>query len=311
MKENKKNKIKKRRYMKKAEINLDEIPSSSLKMKYFKRKRNQKRIKNAINQTHFLLKILSIIAVLWLTSRLAILPNWYLPQDAFDKYPSKHLRIISNNLTPNEKILKKLKSIPMENKPIYMIDTAPYENAIKELNPIKKAFVRRYWLPARLEITLEEEIPVLTIAANQNAPEVAALTVDGNIITKEYLPINPKYTTYKVLTYDDYSKWTKKEINSLHILAQRLEDYSGEKLLFLDIRNKNDVYAQLETLKIRIGELNTTLNARIERLSSIMPEIEDLKSVTEYLDLRWEDSIYLLHPSRKKETNPNKTQQKQ
>ena len=128
-------------------------------MKYFKRKRNQKRIKNAINQTHFLLKILSTIAVLWLTSRLAILPNWYLPQDAFDKYPSKHLRIISNNLTPNEKILKKLKSIPMENKPIYMIDTAPYENAIKELNPIKKAFVRRYWLPARLEITLEEEIP--------------------------------------------------------------------------------------------------------------------------------------------------------
>ena len=109
MKENKKNKIKKRKYMKKAEINLDEIPSSSLKMKYFKRKRNQKRIKNAINQTHFLLKILSIIAVLWLTSRLAILPNWYLPQDAFDKYPSKHLRIISNNLTPNEKILKKLK----------------------------------------------------------------------------------------------------------------------------------------------------------------------------------------------------------
>ena len=94
-------------------------------------------------------------------------------------------------------------------------------------------------------------------------------------------------------------------------MAQRLEDYSGEKLLFLDIRNKNDVYAQLETLKIRIGELNTTLNARIERLSSIMPEIEDLKSVTEYLDLRWEDSIYLLHPSRKKETNPNKTQQKQ
>lgn len=76
-------------------------------------------------------------------------------------------------------------------------------------------------------------------------------------------------------------------------MAERIEDFSQEKLLYLDIRNKNDVFAQLETIKIRIGELNSTLKDRIERLTSIMPQIENLKHQTDYVDIRWDNTTYL------------------
>lgn len=284
---------------KKQEYDLEGIPSSDMKMKYFKQKRRQKRIKTKIFQMHSLLKVIAIVAMLWLCSRLMICKYWYLPQNTFNSYPNKHVRIIGNKITPNEKIIAALKTHPIPRVPIYLLNTTPYEKEIEKLSPVKKAFVRRYWLPTRFEVTIEEEIPVITISPAPNAPEIAAITKKGRVISKEYLPIDSKkYKTYKILTYDDFKEWTSEEIYHLTILAQRIEDYSGEKLVYLDIRNKNDVFAQVETIKIRIGELNSTLKERIERLSSIMPQIADLKRQTEYLDLRWDNTTYLKKKSK-------------
>jgi len=296
-------KPKKYKKNKKIEYQLDGMPSSDLKMKYYKKKREQKRLTNTIFQMHFFVKILAILALLWLSSKLMICHFWFLPQNTFDLYPNKHIKIIGNNITSNQKIISSMKKIPIPNKPIYLINTSDYEKELEKLSPVKKAFVRRYWLPSRFEITIEEEIPVLTISPNPNAPSIAAITLNNHVITREYLPIKSKqYKIYKILTYDNYSNWTKHEINSLRILSERIEDFSGEKLIFLDIRNKNDVYAQLETIKIRIGELNSTLKERIERLSSIMPQIEDLKSQTDYVDLRWDNTTFL--KKRAKNTPP-------
>ena len=289
----------KRKYKRKADLNLDDIPSSNRKMKYFKQIRAQKRLKNTISRTHMLIKILSILFILWLSSRIMISKYWFLPQNTFETYPNKNLVIIGNKMTPNDKILNSLKTVSDTKKPIYLINTVAYEKELEKLSPVKKAFVRRYWLPARFEVTIEEQIPVLTIAPNPTAPEIAAITADGRVITKDYLPINSaKYRTYKILTYDDYATWTSHEIVSLNILAERIENFSKEKLLYLDIRNKNDVYAQLETIKIRIGELNSTLKQRIERLTSIMPQIENLKRSTDYVDLRWDNTTYLKKKSK-------------
>ena len=308
-----KNNPKIRRKDKKQEYNLDGIPSSNLKMKYFKKKRQQKRIKTKIFQAHSFLKTIAIIAMLWLCSRLMICKYWYLPQNTFDTYPNKHMHIIGNKITPNSKIVAALKAHPIPRTPIYLLNTSPYEKEIEKLSPVKKAFVRRYWLPTRFEVTIEEEIPVITISPAPNAPEIAALTKKGRVIDKEYLPIDTKkYKTYKILTYDDFKEWTSDEIFHLTVLAQRIEDYSGEKLVYLDIRNKNDVFAQIETIKIRIGELNSTLKERIERLSSVMPQIVDMKRQTEYLDLRWDNTTYLKKKSKNSVTpNPPVSQQTQ
>ena len=313
------NKNKRRKYAKNADINLENIPSSRRKMEYFKRKRAQNRLRHTIVRTHTWLKILSIVFLLWICSRLLISSFWYLPNNIFDSYPNKNLRIIGNKITPNARIIQALKKNSLPEKPLYLIDTVPYEKEVEKLSPVRKAFVRRYWLPARFEVTIEEEIPVLTFAPTPNAPEVAAITLEGKIITKEYLPIkSANIKTFKILTYDDYKKWSKKEILSLKILAERIEDYSQEKLLYLDLRNKNDVFAQLETIKIRIGELNSTLKERVERLTSIMPQIENLKKETDYVDIRWDNTTYLkkkakttinkkVEPAIRNEISPKKT----
>ncbi|MCQ2957744.1 MAG: FtsQ-type POTRA domain-containing protein [Candidatus Gastranaerophilales bacterium] len=318
----KKKNIKKKKTFKKSKIELSDIPSSSMKREYYKKRREQKRVKNAIFKTHFMVKCLLIIFLLFCSSRIAICHFWYLPQNAFQKYPSKYLKIIGNRITPEDKILKTIKTIPIEKKPIYLINTSSYEKEIEKLSPVKRAFVRRYWLPARFEVTIEEEIPVLTVSPTPNAPEIAALTRDGRVISKNYLPLPEKANkTYKILTYDDYTKWSKDEIIFLKTLSQRIEDFSGEKLLYLDIRNKRDVYAQLESIKVRIGEFNTTLKDRIERLNSIMPQIENLKRQTDYVDIRWDNTTYLKKKSKKpavslvkkdaKENNNKKPESKQ
>ncbi len=296
----KNDKTKRKRYAPKKEMNLEHMPSSKRKMRYFKHKRTQNRIRKTISTTHTFIKFVSVILLLWLCSRLMICSYWYLPQNIFDVYPSNHLRIIGNKITPNDKILKSLKRIPVEEKPLYLINTSIYEDEIEKLCPIKKAFVRRYWLPARFEVTIEEEIPLFTIAPSPTAPEIAALTTSGKVITKDYLPLNPsKSKTYKLLTYADYTTWTKQELASLNVLAQRIEDYSQGRLLYLDLRKEKDVYAQLEDTKIRIGELNSTLKERIERLPSIMQQIENLKNQTDYVDIRWDEVTYLKKKSKK------------
>lgn len=299
----------KRKYKRKSKMRLDDIPSSNLKMEYYKKKRTRKRIKNTISKMHLLTKVFSILLVFLVCSKLMSSSLWFLPDNTFNEAQNnKHIIIIGNKITPSDRIMRVLSTLPTEKKPIYLINTSKYEKAIEQLSPVKKAFVRRYWLPARFEVTIEEQIPVLTIAPNPTAPEIAAITADGKIITKEYLPINSsKYKTYKILTYDDYSSWTPQEIVSLNILAERIENFSKEKLLYLDVRNKNDVYAQLETIKIRIGELNSTLKQRIERLTSIMPQIENLKRSTDYVDLRWENTTYLKKKSKNSISAPQIT----
>jgi len=312
--------IKNKKSFKKSKIELSDIHSSKMKRNFYKKKREQKRIKNTIFKTHSLVKFLLIIFLLWCSSRIAIMHYWYLPQNAFQKYPSQHLKIIGNKITPEKEILSTIQKIPIEKKPIYLINTRNYEKEIERLSPVKRAFVRRYWLPARFEVTIEEEIPLLTISPNPNAPEIAAITKEGRVISKNYLPVPQKANrTYKILTYDDYTKWSKEEIVFLKTLSQRIEDFSGEKLLYLDIRNKKDVYAQLESIKIRIGEFNSTLKDRIERLNSIMPQIENLKRQTDYVDIRWDNTTYLKKKSKhpivpdfiKKETENTSTQTQQ
>ncbi len=283
-----------RRKIQNNEFELDGVQPSSRKMQYYKKLRQQERMVNKVFLLHSFVKFIAIIAMLWLCSRLMICKYWYVPQNTFDTYPNKHIKIIGNKITPNNKIITALKTRPIQHIPIYMINTSDYENEIEKLSPVKKAFVRRYWFPARFEVTIEEEIPVITISPSPHAPEIAALTRQGKVISKEYLPIDvKKYKTYRILTYDEFKNWTNDEIFHIMILAQRIEDYSGEKLLYLDIRNKKDVFAQLETIKIRIGELNSTLKERIERLSSVMPQIVDLKRQTDYVDLRWDNTTYL------------------
>ena len=272
------------------------IPSSNIELKYNRKKRYEKlrrikRFNRRIMLFKLLIKLCLICLILYGLSKLAVCSIWYFPQDIFSGN-NPNLIINGAVITPKNIIIKELQAEGVEDKPFYLVSPKKYEKRLEKLSPVNKVFIRRFLFPTRFEVNIDEKIPQMVISTSPTAPEEAAISTDGAIISKEFLPINTeKYRTYKILTNDNYKKWSKEEILYLLTLAERLEDYSSEKLLYLDIRNKNDVYAELETIRIRIGKFDYTLKERIKKLTSIMPQIENLKSKTEYIDLRWDNPI--------------------
>ena len=279
------------------------VPSSNINLKFNRKKRYEKkraikRFNRRIMLCKVFIKLSLICLILFGLSKLAVCSIWYFPADIFSGN-NPNLIINGANITSKEIIIKELQSEGVADRPFYLVSPKKYEKRLEKLSPINKVFIRRFLFPTRFEVNIDEKIPQVTIATSPTAPEIAAISTDGSIISKEFLPINTtKYRTYKILTSDDYTKWTKEEILYLLTLAERLEDYSSEKLVYLDIRNKNDVYAELETTKIRIGKFDYTLKERIKKLTSIMPQIENLKSRTQYIDLRWDNPILKQKTSR-------------
>lgn len=272
------------------------VPSSNINLKLNRKKRYEKkralrRINRRVMLCKAFVKISLICLILYGLSRLAVCSIWYFPQDIFSGQ-NPNLIINGANITPKEVIIKELQAEGVAERPFYLVSPKKYEKRLEKLSPVNKVFIRRFLFPTRFEVNIDEKIPQVTIATSPTSPEIAAISTDGSIISKEFLPINTKkYHTYKILTTDNYTKWSKDEILYLLTLAERLEDYSSERLLYLDIRDKNDVYAELETTKIRIGKFDYTLKDRIKKLTSIMPQIENLKSKTQYIDLRWDNPI--------------------
>ena len=112
---------------------------------------------------------------------------------------------------------------------------------------------------------------------------------DNTIIGKDFLPLPSSKKVYSVITYDDFYKWNPDHIKYLAYLARFIEGYSGQKIVYIDIRNPDDVFVQLTGYKLRIGELNQTIFKRTERIESILIEAVKIKNQIDYIDLRWEN----------------------
>ena len=53
------------------------------------------------------------------------------------------------------------------------------------------------------------------------------------------------------------------------------------------------IMIQLKGIKIRLGKLDDTVNERIKRIPSIIPQIQTLDKKIKYVDLRWKDANYI------------------
>ena len=152
---------------------------------------------------------------------------------------------------------------------------------------------------------IEEVTPALIISPNEESPAVAAFALSGELITREYLPLNTKFPVIKILSYggksDDYDNWDKEKILKLYNIANAIKSYSNENVEYIDLRNPHNVFVQLDTVKLRIGELDSTLNERIKTIHNILPEVRNISGKIKYVDLAWKDSKYL--KMEKKETN--------
>ena len=228
---------------------------------------------------------------------------WYLPSDVFFKQENNpRVKLEGNLVTSDKKIMEMLRRVEIPDLPIYLIDTREMENAISQLEPVKKVYIRRLGFPARFIIRVDERIPVLTISPNQNVPPIAFFTSCGKLISNSYMPLPDKFKTYLVLSYgiggDDYYNWDITKVNSLVIFAMEIEKLSKEKVQYLDLRNPKDIYVKLETALVRIGEMDETVYDRIKNIGSILPLLQNLKDKKiKYIDLRWKTNYLKLDNS--------------
>lgn len=270
--------------------------------------RNVRRSQLQVRRFFALLRFALIMLIILFTYQLVKCPKWYVNKDVFKTPQNEYLRIYGNEITPDYKILTALRKTKLPNHPIYMISTDKMAKQIMEIEPVKRVFVRRYWWPARFAIMVEERKPILLISPSEKIPPVAFFAEGGKLIGREYLPLKKKKNTLTVLTCgthgDDYHKWNENKVKSIDKLGKTLTSLSGETVKYIDMRNPHDIFVQLQTVKLRIGELDSTSAKRIAALPSILPQIKSFPQPIKYIDLRWEESPVLkLNDSKK--TKPN------
>ena len=243
------------------------------------------------------LRFLFVLAALYIMYFVYKMPVMYLPKNAFSIVNSEAVQIINNNIVPTHKILTVLNSVKVPDKPVFLAKTSDMEKAIKQLTPIEDVYVRRYILPARMQIIIKERIPVILIAPDVKAQPVAYFTQDGKMVGHEYLPLKINIKPLLVLSYgnkgDDYKKWDLTRINELLKIANYIETYSHEKVEYIDCRDPNDIFVKIPTVNIRVGKSDGQIFTRIARLPSILPQVKLLDSKIKYLDISWEKVNYL------------------
>ena len=272
------------------------------KLSRLKKRRKIRRLKILFARLRVLAKLGSYILIIWVILKLANLPLWYLNGNIFNSYPNKYLDLEGYNIVSINQVMNKLQEITLPKKPLYLIDTSSIEKKLKKLSPVKRVIVRRYWLPARLRIVIDERTPVISVAPNNKVDPIAVFTIDSNsekLLEKKYLPLPKGMNTYRVITYDDYKLWKPAQIPYLKKLAVYLENATDDELEYLDIRNPDDVYAQMKNVRLRIGGLKgSEVFNRIQKVSSVIPEAMKIKNSINYIDLRWNNVLLKLKKNR-------------
>ncbi len=269
----------------------------STRIRRNKQERSVRRSNMWMRRLKVFLRILTILLLMFCCYKLIRLPQWYLPSNAFDSAKSSSLEILNNKIVPDYFVVAALRKNEVPKVPIYMFDTSDIRKSIMQLAPVENVYIRRFWFPARLQIIVQERVPVITIAVDENSEPIAFFTKGGKLIGRDFLPLDKSIKTIKVLTMgsktDDYRRWDNSRVEEIENLAKIIESVTKEPLEYIDLRNPKDIYFKISDLKIRLGEIDETVKERISRLPSVIPELEKMDKKILYLDFRWKDAIYL------------------
>lgn len=259
-----------------------------------------------------LLRALFIALIIFLGYKILSAPMWFYPKDIFQSAKNKNFVIAGTYITPKEKVLNVMKDIEMPKKPLYMIDVKAFEDRISEIETVKAVKVRRYWFPARLQIVIEDKMPVLMIASSANANPAAFFVEGGVLLSADLLPQNNKIYPLKVLTTgsnpkDNFINWKEDRINELLELAEKTSLYSGEEVEYIDIRDTNNIFIKIKSALIDLGEMNDTAYDRLKTISAVLPNLEKVNKKIEYIDLRWDVTKYIKYEGKDEDENSNNT----
>ena len=246
--------------------------------------RKIKKTKRRFKLMFLLLRLCLILFLIWLCYFTVRLKYWKLNPQAFSSLGNTSIKIENNYIASSDRILKAVQENPIDSdKPIFLMDTSSIKESILKIPPIENVYIKRFWLPARIEILVQEREPAITIAPNENVPPIAFYTKDGKLIGRAYMPLHPSFKTVKVLTYGNYAgdgKMDAEKIKFITTIAKDIEQASKEPVQYIDWRNPDDIYVQIPTVKIKLGSISPltypdTLK-KINGLPSILPKIKIL-----------------------------------
>ncbi len=270
------------------------LAKHSVKHKQIERKIRKKRRK--IHRLKSFLRFVLLVLLIFCTYHLIKLPQWYLPQDAFTKNDGNTIEIINNNIVPTPIIHQALRNLYVPRLPIFLVKVKPIKQELFKIPVIKNIYVRRYAFPARIQIIIKERVPIAVIKTDLKAKPVAFFTSDGILISnKNYMNLAETKSALKILTTTFHigKEWSVKKVEYVEKVVKAVENYSGEKVEYIDMRNPNDVYVKIHTTSIRLGALDSTVFERIKRIYTILPQIEEVDSQIKYIDLSWDKVNYL------------------
>ena len=226
------------------------------------------------------------------------LKGWYLPSNAFDVKNSATVRIENNVIIKTAKIRAVIKDTKVPKVPLFLASMKDLKKQVSSLAPVENVYIRRQVFPAKIWILIREATPVITIAPDPNSQPIAAYTKNAKLITgADYIPLPPGYKTILVLSNghkdDDYRKWNATRIKDIEKLTNFIELFTHEKVEYMDLRNPHDVYIKVQSIRVRLGQIDDTVYERIKRIPSILPEAQKMKGKLDYIDVGWEKVNYL------------------
>ena len=260
--------------------------------------RMQRKIRQSqrrLNSLRAFWKFFLVVSLIALGIVILKMPQWRLHTNAFDSLNNPALEIVNNKIVPSQKVLSALRRNQVPLQPIFLVKTDNLKKSIKQLEPVRDVYIRRFWFPARLQIIVIERTPAITISPDIEVPPIAFFSIDGKLIGREYMSKIDEFKTVRVITYgsgDDYRNWDKQKVINFKKLAATVEMDSGEEVEYIDYRNPKDVYVKIPTVNIRLGSFNAGTFDKIHRIPSLLPQVKMLNKKVKYIDLRW-DTNYI------------------
>ena len=282
------------------------MQNSEKSQSYYRRKLTANKMKRLIlnerKRLKFLIKFLKFamfVGICALGIFILKLPSWHINQTHLKEAQPWVLNIEGNVVTPTYKIVDVIRQTELEDVGLYRLDIKQLEKNIESLEAIKNAHIRRFWLPARFYIKIDERTPVFVIAPNNETPPIASITSDGIYLGRDYMPISPRFKPTKILSYgakgDEYENWDKVRTKELIKLTRTIKAHSKQEIEYIDLRNPEDIWIKLSDYLIHFGKLNSTAIKRAQSIESIFSGIEQIPNKKDiiHIDIRLDDSKYL------------------
>lgn len=269
--------------------------------KHSKLKRKLRKAKNSVRLLYTISRLFLLCLLIVLCYQIVHLKYWKLNPKAFSSLNNTSIKIENNYIASSDRILKAIQENPIETTPIFLMKTDNIKESILKIPTIENVYIKRFWMPARIEVLVQEKEPAITIAPNEDVEPIAFYTKDGKLIGRAYLPLNPIFKCVKVLTYGIYTgngQMDSSKIKFITTIAKDIEQSAKEPVEYIDWRNPNDIYVKIKTVKIKLGAVSPTTYPdtlkKINGLPAILPKVKILNKKVKYLDLRWQNNLYYI-----------------